>query len=130
MARWQAYLGQLAAAGIEPPPAADLADSADLPAGLSPALDAAGRPVPGIAWAVIGSSPVTVLPAETVAAVSTALSQLGKPFVAGTVRPRHLRLRWLHLRGLAARRLRRPVDAGGASGPTGAPVAADRPADR
>ena len=38
---------QLAAAGIEPPPAAALADSADLPAGLSPALDAAGAPGPG-----------------------------------------------------------------------------------
>ena len=85
--RWQAYLGQLAAAGIEPPSAAALADSADLPPGLSPALDAAGRPVPGVAWAVIGNSPVTVLPAETVVAVSTALSQLGKPFVNGTSGP-------------------------------------------
>ena len=76
-----------------PPPASSrrrrppLADSADLPAGLSPALDAAGRPVPGVAWAVIGNSPVTVLPAETVVAVSTALSQLGKPFVGGTSGP-------------------------------------------
>jgi cell wall-associated NlpC family hydrolase len=87
MARWQTYLGQLAAAEIEPPSAAALADPTDLPAGLSPALDAAGQPVPGIAWAVIGSSPFTVLPAETVAAVSTALSQLGKPFVGGTSGP-------------------------------------------
>ena len=30
---------------------------------------------------------MTVLPAETVAAVSSALSQLGKPFVAGTAGP-------------------------------------------
>jgi cell wall-associated NlpC family hydrolase len=87
LVRWQNYLGQLAAAEIEPPAAATLADTADLPAGLSPALDAAGQPVPGVAWAVIGSSPVTVLPAETVAAVSTALSQLGKPFVGGTSGP-------------------------------------------
>jgi cell wall-associated NlpC family hydrolase len=85
--RWQGYLARLAAAGIEPPPAADLADSADLPAGMSPALDASGRPIPGVAWAVIGSEPVTVLPAETVAAVSNALSQLGKPFVADTAGP-------------------------------------------
>jgi cell wall-associated NlpC family hydrolase len=85
--RWQTYLGQLAAAGIEPPPAAALADATDLPAGMSPALDAAGQPVPGVVWAIIGSSPVTVLPAETVAAVSTALSQLGKPFVGGTSGP-------------------------------------------
>jgi hypothetical protein len=35
----------------------------------------------------MGSSPVTVLPSETVAAVSNALSQLGKPFVPGTTGP-------------------------------------------
>src|SRR3954471_6829081 len=87
MLRWQDYLGRLAAAGIEAPPAAELADSAHLPAGMSPALDAEGRPIPGVVWAVIGSEPVTVLPAETVAAVSNALSQLGKPVVPGTVGP-------------------------------------------
>jgi cell wall-associated NlpC family hydrolase len=81
MRRWQAYLARLAAADIEPPPAARLTDAAHLPRGLSPALDEYARPIPGLAWAVIGNSPVTVLPAETVAAVSTALSQLGKPFV-------------------------------------------------
>ncbi|SOE01206.1 NlpC/P60 family protein [Blastococcus haudaquaticus] len=86
-ARWQQYLGQLAAAGIAPPPAADIADPADLPAGFTPALDAAGQPIPGVVWAVIGSSPVTVVSAETAAAVSTALSQLGKPFVPGTTGP-------------------------------------------
>ena len=85
--RWQDYLGRLAAAGIEPPPVAALADLDDLPGGLSPALDADGRPIPGVAWAVIGNEPVTVLPAETVAAVSNALSQLGKPYVAGTAGP-------------------------------------------
>ncbi|SEL17208.1 Cell wall-associated hydrolase, NlpC family [Blastococcus sp. DSM 46786] len=85
--RWQEHLGRLAAAGIAPPPAAALADPAAFPAGLSPALDADGRPVPGVAWAVIGSEPVTVPAAETVAAVSNALSQLGKPFVAGTAGP-------------------------------------------
>jgi cell wall-associated NlpC family hydrolase len=81
MRRWQAYLARLAAADIEPPPAARLTDAAHLPRGLSPALDEYARPIPGVAWAIIGNSPVTVLPAETVAAVSTALSQLGKPFV-------------------------------------------------
>ena len=85
MARWQTYLGALAGAGIEPPPATAL--TGDLPAGMSPALGADGAPVPGVAWAVIGSSPVTVLSAETVAAVSAALSQLGKPFVPGTSGP-------------------------------------------
>jgi cell wall-associated NlpC family hydrolase len=87
VARWQTYLDQLAAAGIEPPPAAALLDADDLPPGLSPALDATGAPLPGIAWAVIRSSPVTVLPAETVTAVSAALSQLGKPFVPGSSGP-------------------------------------------
>jgi hypothetical protein len=36
---------------------------------------------------VAGNRPVTVLPAETVAAVSSALAQLGKPFVAGGTGP-------------------------------------------
>ncbi|SDF25248.1 Cell wall-associated hydrolase, NlpC family [Blastococcus aurantiacus] len=87
VARWQGYLAQLTGAGVEPPAAADIVDPTDLPAGLSPALDADGNPVPGVAWAVSGSSPVTVLPSETVAAVSNALSQLGKPFVAGSTGP-------------------------------------------
>lgn len=87
VARWQGYLAQLTGAGVEPPAAADLTDPADLPDGLSPALDAEGRPVPGVAWAVSGSSPVTVVPSETVAAVSNALSQLGKPYVAGSTGP-------------------------------------------
>jgi cell wall-associated NlpC family hydrolase len=87
MQRWQDYLAQLSAAGIEPPPAADLTDADDLPPGLSPALGGDGRPVAGIAWAVVGSRPFTVLPAETVAAVSAALSQLGKPFAPATTGP-------------------------------------------
>ena len=85
--RWQRYLTVLASAGIEPPRAAELDDPERLPAGLSPALDDAGRPVPGVAWAVVGTSPVTVLPAETVAAVSSALSQLGTPFSPGATGP-------------------------------------------
>ena len=87
LARWQHYLRSLAKAGIEPPAAAELFDPEHLPAGLSPALDDDGNPVAGVAWAVVGSSPVTVLPAETVAAVSSALSQLGKPYVPGATGP-------------------------------------------
>ncbi|MBN1091632.1 D-alanyl-D-alanine carboxypeptidase family protein [Blastococcus sp. TML/M2B] len=87
VARWQTYLAQLTAAEVVPPPAAALTGPGELPAGLSPALDAAGQPVPGVAWAIVGSSPVTVLPSETVAAVSNALSQLGRPFVPGTAGP-------------------------------------------
>ena len=87
VARWQRYLATLAEAGIEPPAAAELADPDDMPAGMSPALDEAGHPIPGVAWAVVGSSPVTVLPAETVAAVSSAFSQLGKPYQPGATGP-------------------------------------------
>ena len=87
LARWQHYLRALATAGIEPPRAAELADPEHLPAGMAPALDDDGGAVPGVAWAVVGSSPVTVLPAETVAAVSSALSQLGKPYVPGATGP-------------------------------------------
>ncbi|MGY1668923.1 NlpC/P60 family protein [Geodermatophilus sp. SYSU D00696] len=85
--RWQGYLAELASAGIEPPPAADLADPGRLPEGLSPALDAAGQAVPGVAWAVAGNRPVTVLPAETVTAVSSALAQAGHPYAAGATGP-------------------------------------------
>jgi hypothetical protein len=87
MARWQGYLAQLSTAGVEPPPAADVIDPSRVPRGLSPALDGAGAPIPGIAWTVIGSRPFPVLPAETVAAVSSALSQLGKPYVPDTAGP-------------------------------------------
>ncbi|SHF77222.1 NlpC/P60 family protein [Geodermatophilus nigrescens] len=85
--RWQGYLAELASAGIEPPSAAELADPAALPAGFSPALDAAGQAVPGVAWAVAGNRPVTVLPAETVAAVSSALAQAGRPYAEGSAGP-------------------------------------------
>ena len=86
VARWQAYLGRLAQAGIQPPSAAVL-NGAELPPGFSPVLDGNQREVPGVAWAIDGNEPVTVVPAETVAAVSTALSQLGKPFAPGTAGP-------------------------------------------
>jgi cell wall-associated NlpC family hydrolase len=85
--RWQGFLAELASAGIEPPSAAVLADPAALPEGFSPALDAAGQPVPGVAWAVAGNRPVTVLPAETVTAVSSALAQAGRPYSAGAAGP-------------------------------------------
>jgi cell wall-associated NlpC family hydrolase len=85
--RWQGFLAELASAGIEAPSAAELADPTALPDGFSPALDAAGQAVPGVAWAVVGNRPVTVLPAETVTAVSTALSQAGRPYAAGAAGP-------------------------------------------
>jgi cell wall-associated NlpC family hydrolase len=81
LAGWQDYLGLLAVAGITPPPAAQLADAADLPPGLAPLRDAAGTPVAGVATAFTGGRTLTVLPAETVAAVSAGFSQLGKPYL-------------------------------------------------
>jgi cell wall-associated NlpC family hydrolase len=83
LADWQGYLGQLAVAGITPPAAADLTDPDSLPAGLAPLRDAAGTPIAGMATTFAGGRTVTVLPAETVAAVSAAFSQLGKPYLAG-----------------------------------------------
>jgi cell wall-associated NlpC family hydrolase len=81
LAHWQDHLSLLAVAGITPPPAAELADPADLPLGLAPLRDAAGHPVPGVATTFAGGRTLTVLPAETVAAVSAAFSQLGKPYL-------------------------------------------------
>ncbi|WP_448614106.1 D-alanyl-D-alanine carboxypeptidase family protein [Modestobacter sp. URMC 112] len=84
---WQAGLTDLAAAGVLPPPAAELADPTALPDGLAPLRDAAGAVVPGVATAYVAGRTVTVLPAETVAAVSAGLAQLGKPYVPGRVGP-------------------------------------------
>jgi cell wall-associated NlpC family hydrolase len=85
--RWQDYLAELSGAGIEPPSAVALADPSALPAGLSPALDGSGQPIAGVARAVVGNRLLTVLPAETIAAVSSALAQVGKPYVPGGVGP-------------------------------------------
>ncbi|MGY1773631.1 NlpC/P60 family protein [Blastococcus sp. SYSU D00813] len=85
--RWQDYLGSLAVAGVDPPAAAALADPGALPPGLSPAVDGTGATIPGVAVAVAGNRLVTVLPAETVAAVSVALSQLGRAYLAGGTGP-------------------------------------------
>jgi cell wall-associated NlpC family hydrolase len=84
---WQDYLAELAAAGVSPPPAAELADPDDLPDGLVPLPNATGARVPGVAAAYVGGRTVTVLPAETVAAVSAGFSQLGKPYLAAQSGP-------------------------------------------
>ncbi|WP_369136766.1 NlpC/P60 family protein [Modestobacter versicolor] len=81
LADWQGYLGLLSAAGITPPPAAELADTGALPDGLAPLRDAAGTPIAGVATTFTAGRVVTVLPAETVAAVSAAFAQLGRPYL-------------------------------------------------
>lgn len=83
LAGWQGYLGQLAAAGITPPPAATLTDPGALPTGLAALRDATGAPVPGTATTYAAGGTLTVLPAEAVAAVSAAFAQLGKPYLVG-----------------------------------------------
>ncbi|MCZ2817843.1 NlpC/P60 family protein [Modestobacter sp. VKM Ac-2984] len=80
---WQDHLGRLAAAGITPPPAAALTDPGTLPAGLAALRDPTGAPVPGVATTYAAGGTLTVLPAETVAAVSAAFAQLGKPYLLG-----------------------------------------------
>jgi len=87
LAGWQGYLAQLAAAGVTPPAAADLLDPASLPAGLAPARDAAGAPVAGVAATYVAGRTLTVLPAETIAAVSAAFALLGKPYLPGQTGP-------------------------------------------
>jgi cell wall-associated NlpC family hydrolase len=87
LAGWQDYLGQLAVAGISPPPAAALTTADALPPGLAPLRDPAGTPIAGVATAFAGGRTLTVLPAETVAAVSAAFSQLGKPYLVGQSGP-------------------------------------------
>ncbi len=81
-AAWQTRLGALAAAGITLPTAAQLR-AGDLPRGLSPARDATGAPVPGVAAGVVDGAVVTVPSAEAAAAVSFAFAQLGTPYSPG-----------------------------------------------
>ncbi|MFI7674402.1 D-alanyl-D-alanine carboxypeptidase family protein [Actinophytocola sp. NPDC049390] len=72
---WRAYLDRLAAAGIMPPAAARLRDTARFPAGLTPLSE------PGVAERVLPSGGrLLVLPAETIAAVTRAVDALGKPY--------------------------------------------------
>jgi cell wall-associated NlpC family hydrolase len=87
-ANWQAYLGQLTAAGITPPPAAALRDPArSLPAGLVPVAAHAGGAQAGAAQLPRRPSSLLVLPAETLTAVSRAMAALGRPYAPGTAGP-------------------------------------------
>ncbi|MQA34568.1 NlpC/P60 family protein [Modestobacter roseus] len=84
---WQEYLTRLAVAGVTPPAAAELADPDSLPTGLAALRDAAGTPVPGVALTYAAGSTITVLPAETVAAVSAGFALLGRPYLPGRSGP-------------------------------------------
>ncbi|WP_457083009.1 NlpC/P60 family protein [Modestobacter sp. SYSU DS0657] len=87
LAGWQDYLTRLAVAGITPPAAAELAAPESLPTGLAAVRDAAGTPVPGIALTYAAGATITVLPAETVAAVSAGFALLGRPYLPGRSGP-------------------------------------------
>lgn len=84
-ANWNRYTESLRAAGVVPPPAAALRDAARLPAGLAPIPGAGGLPQPGAAQVALpDGSRLLVLPAETIRAVTLAMSTLGFPFTPST----------------------------------------------
>ncbi|MQA09430.1 MAG: D-alanyl-D-alanine carboxypeptidase [Pseudonocardiaceae bacterium] len=81
-ANWRDYLRRLRAAGVTPPAAAALRDPAALPAGLEPLRGAGGRAQAGVArWTSPSGERLLVLPEETIAAVSSAVRVLGRPYV-------------------------------------------------
>jgi len=80
-ANWRSYLAALAKAGVVPPAATALRDPAHLPSRLAALAGSAG-PQHGVAKLTLTSGEVLrVLPKETIAAVSTAIGTLGKPYV-------------------------------------------------
>ena len=87
-ANWQAYVDQLAAAGITPPPAAALRDPASgLPPGLVPVAAGGGGAQRGAAQLPRQPNSLLVLPAETMEAVTAAMGALGRPYAPGTAGP-------------------------------------------
>jgi len=86
--RWRQYLADLAAAQVVPPPARALNDSSALPAPLRPVSDSAGRVVRGVAQVEHDGTPLVVLPAETIRAVSAAFGQLSLPYAADAMGPK------------------------------------------
>jgi hypothetical protein len=87
-ANWKAYVDQLTAAGVTPPPAAALKDpAAGLPAGLVPVGASGGGPQRGAAQLPRRPTSLLVLPAETLAAVTAAMGTLGRPYAPGTAGP-------------------------------------------
>jgi cell wall-associated NlpC family hydrolase len=85
---WQAYLDGLTAAGVVAPPAAVLSTSPDgLPEGLVPVAASDGSAQRGAAQLPRQPASLLVLPAETLAAVTAAMGQLGLPYAPGTSGP-------------------------------------------
>jgi cell wall-associated NlpC family hydrolase len=87
-ANWRAYVEQLAAAGITPPPASALLNPpAGVPPRLVPVGSGAGAAQRGAAQLPRQPASLLVLPAETLAAVSAAMDALGRPYAPGTAGP-------------------------------------------
>jgi cell wall-associated NlpC family hydrolase len=87
-ANWRAYLDQLTAAGITPPPAASLLNPpTGLPAGLTPVGASAGGAQRGAAQLPRQPNSLLVLPAETLTAVTRAMDALSRPYAPGTAGP-------------------------------------------
>jgi hypothetical protein len=87
-ANWRSYLDELVAAGVTPPPAAAMLDPvAGLPGGLAPVGSVAGGAQGGAAQLPRQPTSLLVLPREVLAAVTTAMDQLGLPYAPGTAGP-------------------------------------------
>ena len=78
---WKEYLNDRAEAGVFPWKMKDLKDPKNLPRGLRPVRDRTGKRVPGIAQTFHNGKAITVLPLETVNAVSKMFSKVGRPYV-------------------------------------------------
>lgn len=83
---WRTYLKVLDRAKIVPP-AANKLNAKRLPYGLKPLVGSTGEPVAGVAAKKFKGETVTVLPRETIAAVSRAFAAMGKPYVGGNAGP-------------------------------------------
>jgi cell wall-associated NlpC family hydrolase len=87
-ANWQAYVDSLRAAGVTPPPAAQLRDPASsVPSGLVPVASEKGGARPGAAQLPHRPTSLLVLPRETLDAVTAAMDALGLPYAPGTSGP-------------------------------------------
>jgi len=82
-ASWSGYVAALKAARITPPSAALLNDPAAWPRSWHTLVGADGRVEPGVAVVGTPTGPLTLLPAQTITAVSVALSRRGVPYLWG-----------------------------------------------
>ena len=88
LSAWHAYLEDLVEVAVVPPAAKKLANPDKLPNRLERVRDSYGLAVPGVAKVdATGRAAVTVLPSETVRAVSEAFRRVGLADVPGAIAP-------------------------------------------